>query len=171
MLQDALGQSWRHLVRSWTLWDASGSLQDTLGGLKHYACSVFWDDKSLQGCQQPGRRTPPRRIFSPFFHYLMNSHSENIFSVSYILHILTYSYVLGILINEYIQSDWFGFIHNTLYTPRGTRPRRISKKNTKTKKCAFLLFLLSLARLAQPTSGWYGLVRAGLGRLGLQHQK
>ena len=41
MLQDALGHSWRHPVRSWTLWDASGSLQDTLGGLKHYACSVF----------------------------------------------------------------------------------------------------------------------------------
>ena len=146
MLQDALGHSWRHPVRSWTLWDASGSLQDALGGLKHYACSVFcgpgmppgrprtlkhyacsvfWDGKGFQCWQQVARRTPPRRIFSPFFHYLMNSHSENLFSVSYILHILTYSYVLSILIIEYIQTDWFGFIHNTLYTPRGTRPRRI----------------------------------------------
>ena len=48
--QDAPGHSWRHPVRSWTLWDASGSLQDTLGGLKHYACSVF--------C---GLRMPPGR--------------------------------------------------------------------------------------------------------------
>ena len=53
MLQDALGHSWRHLVRSWTLWDASGSLQDTLGGLKHYACSVFVASGCLQDA--PGR--------------------------------------------------------------------------------------------------------------------
>ena len=88
MLQDALGHSWRHPVRSWTLWDASGSLQDTLGGLKHYACSVFcglrmppgrprtlkhyacsvfWDGEGLQPWQGLARRTPPNRIFLLFF--------------------------------------------------------------------------------------------------------
>ena len=108
--------------------DVSGRLQDVPGRprtLKHYACSVFWDGKGLGCWQQVARRTPPRLIFAPSFHYLMNSHSENLFSVSYILHIFTYSYVLSILITEYIQTDWFGFIHKTVYTPRGTRPRRI----------------------------------------------
>ena len=53
MLQDALGHSWRPLVRSWTLWDASESLQDALGGLKHYACSVFCG---------PGDATSPSKV-------------------------------------------------------------------------------------------------------------
>ena len=60
----------------------------------------------------------------------MNSHSEDLFSVSYILHILTYSYVLSILSTEYIQTDWFGFIHKTVYTPRGTRPRRMTESDS-----------------------------------------
>ena len=147
MHQDALGHSWRPPGRSWTLWGAPGSFHWSPGRpgkahyacsvfcgsrmppgrprtLKHYACSVFWDGKCLECWRDLARRTPSKRIFPPFFHYLMNSHSENIFSVSYILHILTYSYVLSILTIEYIQTDWFGFIHKTVYTPRGTRPRR-----------------------------------------------
>ena len=148
MHQDALGHSWRPPGRCGTLLEASTGVQDGPGRpkhyacsvfcgsrmppgrprtLKHYACSVFWDGESLQRWQGPARRTPPKRIFPPFFHYLMNSHSENLFSVSYILHILTYSYVLSILITEYIQTDWFGFIHKTVYTPRGTRPRRVTQ--------------------------------------------
>ena len=88
MLQDALGHSWRPLVRSWTLWDASESLQDALGGLKHYACSVFcglgmppgrprtlkhyacsvfWDGEGLQRWQGLARRTPPKLFFLLFF--------------------------------------------------------------------------------------------------------
>ena len=135
-LLDAVGRSWKLPLESRTAREgpnttpvvcfvAPGCLQDAPGRSNITPVVFFWDGEGPKCWQQPARRTPPKRIFSPFFHYLMNSHSENIFSVSYILHILTYSYVLSILITEYIQTDWFGFIHKTVYTPRGTRPRRI----------------------------------------------
>ncbi len=37
----------------------------------------------------PGSQDPTKSFFF-FFHYLMNPPSENLFSVSYILHILTF---------------------------------------------------------------------------------
>ena len=49
----------------------------------------------------------------------LNSHSENIFSVSYILHILTYSYVLSILIT--VSYKLIGLVNLVLYTTPSTR--------------------------------------------------
>ena len=72
MLQDALGHSWRPLVRSWTLWDASGSLQDALGGLKHYACDVFWgpgDATSLSEVADNPYPGPPK----PYNFYMITN--------------------------------------------------------------------------------------------------
>ena len=135
-LFDAVGRSWKLPLESRTTREgpnitpvvcfvAPGCLQDAPGRSNITLVLFFWDGKGLGCWQGLARRTSPKRIFPPFFHYLMNSHSEKIFSVSYILHILTYSYGLSILITECIHTYWFGFIHNTLYTPRGTRPRRI----------------------------------------------
>ena len=111
-LLDAVGRSWKLPLESRTAREgpnttpvlcfvAPGCLQDA-PGRSNITPVVFFGTASPSNAGRDRRAGPPKRIFPPFFHYLMNSHSENIFSVSYILHIFTDSYVLSILITKYI---------------------------------------------------------------------